>query len=275
MNDSQANKIPYILRGGIAGRERLRVLARIHKSSTLDLLQRAGVRGGMACLDVGCGGGDVSVELARLVAPGGTVVAIDFDEVKIDIARVEAKAQHIENVEFRAADLNDCVLPDGFDMAHARFVLSHLPDPQMVLAKIRAALKPGGIAVIADTNFRGLFSQPESPAVHRYLEIYTETLKRRSGDADIGLRLPELLSRAGFEDVNISILQPVGTRGDAKLITPMTLENIGDAVIAEGVASRAEVDQLVADLYDFARDPETVLSGPRIIETWARRPVPE
>jgi 2-polyprenyl-3-methyl-5-hydroxy-6-metoxy-1,4-benzoquinol methylase len=90
----------------------------------------------MVCLDVGCGGGDVSVELARLVAPGGRVVAIDLDEVKIDIARREAAAQQISNVDFRVANLEDCVLGEVFDVAHARFVFTHLRNPKEVLTKI-------------------------------------------------------------------------------------------------------------------------------------------
>jgi SAM-dependent methyltransferase len=226
----------------------------------------------MVCLDVGCGGGDVSLELARLVAPSGRVVAVDLDEVKIDIARGEAAAQQVSNVDFRVANLEEWVLDEEFDVAHARFVLTHLRNPNEALIKIRAALKPGGVVVVADTNFRGLFSQPESPAVHRYVELYTETLKRRNGDADIGLRLPELLSQAGFENIHVSVVQHAGMSGDTKLITPITLENIADSVFAAGVASRAEVESLLAELYDFARDPNTMLSGPRIIETWARRP---
>ena len=62
---SAAGEVPYIIRGGIKGRERLRMLSRIMQSATLNLLQRAGIRPGMTCLDVGCGGGDVSLELAR------------------------------------------------------------------------------------------------------------------------------------------------------------------------------------------------------------------
>ena len=226
----------------------------------------------MVCLDVGCGGGDVAVELARFVAPNGRVVAIDLDEVKINIARGEAEAQQISNVDFRVANLEECVLREEFDVAHARFVLTHLRNPREALTKIRTALKPGGVVIIADTNFHGLFSHPENPAVHRYVELYTETLKRRNGDADIGLRLPELLSQTGFDNIHVSVVQHAGMSGDTKLITPMTLENISDAVIAEGVASRADVESLLVELYEFARDPNTVLSGPRIIETWACRP---
>ncbi len=272
MHRSETSETSYIIRGGAAGRERLRVLAGIHQLSTLNLLRRAGIRPGMICLDVGCGGGDVSVELARLVAPNGRVVAIDLDEVKIDIARDEAATQHVSNVDFRVANLENCVLGEEFDVAHARFVLTHLRNPKEALTKIRGALKPGGIVVVADTNFHGLFSHPESPAVQRYVKLYTETLKRRNGDADIGLRLAELLSEAGFENIHLSVVQHAGMSGDTKLISPITLENIAEAVIAEGVASRADVEGILVELYDFARDPNTVLSGPRIIETWARRP---
>ncbi|HTD17576.1 MAG TPA: hypothetical protein VK673_20495 [Chthoniobacterales bacterium] len=46
------------------------------------------------------------------------------------------------------------------------------------------------------------------------------------------------------------------------------MENIGDSVLAEGLASHAEIDQLVNELYAFARDPDTLISGPRIVQTW-------
>lgn len=272
MRRSDAGKPSYVIRGGAEGRERLRVLARVNRNSTLNLLQRAGIQSGMVCLDVGCGGGDVSVEMARLVAPDGKVVAIDLDEVKIDIARREAAAQQISNVDYRAAALETYVVREEFDLAHARFVLTHLRDPSEALRSIRTALKPGGVVVIADANFSGLFSQPESPAVRRYVQLYTETLNRRNGDADIGLRLPGLLSEAGFEDIHLSIVQHAAMSGDTKLISPITLEYIADSAIAEGVASRAEIERILVELYAFARDPTTVLSGPRIIETWARKP---
>ena len=77
----------YIIRGGIEGRERLRVLARAMQPTTSALLDRVGVTPGMACLDVGCGGGDVTLELARRVIPGGSAVGADLDETKLSLAR--------------------------------------------------------------------------------------------------------------------------------------------------------------------------------------------
>ena len=95
------------------------------RSATLSLLQRSGLRPGMACLDVGCGGGDVSFDLARLVGPSGRVVGIDIDEVKIGIARTEAAEQQIANIEFRLAIICEIETDARFDFAHARFLLSN------------------------------------------------------------------------------------------------------------------------------------------------------
>ena len=268
----EAGKSRYIIRGGVEGRERLRILARSVRPATLALLHRAGIRPGMRCLDVGCGGGDVSFDLARLVEPAGSVVAIDADEVKIQIARAEAQAQQIQNIDFRVADLSECELETGFDFAYARFILQHLPSPARVLAKMRAALRPGGIVVVVDTDFRGSFSEPDSPAFRRYVELYIQTLARRGGDANIGPRLPGLLTENGFEKVQMSVYQTAGTDGEAKLLPSLTMESIADPVIAEGFASRADVDKILAELHEFAASPNTVLSGPRVIETWGHRP---
>ena len=72
----------YVIRGGIPGRERLRVLSRIVHESTTRLLDRVGFSSGMTCLDAGCGGGDVTLELARRVGPDGKVLGIDMDATK-------------------------------------------------------------------------------------------------------------------------------------------------------------------------------------------------
>jgi ubiquinone/menaquinone biosynthesis C-methylase UbiE len=92
----------YVIRGGMEGRERLRVLARVMAPTTSTLLARVGVEPTARCLDVGCGGGDVTLALARL-APEGSVVGIDLDETKLGAAREEADAAGVRNVEFRTA----------------------------------------------------------------------------------------------------------------------------------------------------------------------------
>jgi ubiquinone/menaquinone biosynthesis C-methylase UbiE len=271
MSSPKLDASHYVIRGGIEGRNRLRILSRVMWPSTLHLLERAGIRPGMRCLDIGCGGGDVSSELARMVGPTGSVVGMDIDEVKIGIAREEAAARGASNLEFRVCNLCETEPEAEFDFVYARFLLTHLGDPSALLVKVRQALRPGGTLVVADIDFRGYFSYPESAALARYVALYTEAVKRRGGDPNIGPRLPALLRAAGFEDIQMSVAQPAGLDGEVKLISPLTMENIADAVMAEGLASRVEIDQIVDELYTYARTPGTVGCMPRVVEAWGQR----
>lgn len=97
----------YVLRGGRAGYTRLQVLARARQAETAELVRRAGLRPGMRCLDLGCGGGEVTFELASLAGPAGAVIGIDMDEMKLALARETAAEHGIANVEFWVANVND------------------------------------------------------------------------------------------------------------------------------------------------------------------------
>src|ERR1700735_1303489 len=87
----------YILRGGVEGRERLRILSRIMRPTSLALLQRAGIRPGMACLEIGCGGGDLAFDMARLTGASGTVVGMDFDQKELDLGKKGDAGRTLDN----------------------------------------------------------------------------------------------------------------------------------------------------------------------------------
>jgi SAM-dependent methyltransferase len=258
----------YILRGGVAGRERLRTLSRVMRPSSLALLQRAGLRPGMACLEVGCGGGDLAFDMARIVGDAGQVVGTDFDETELGLAAKEAASQGLHNVAFRLADITEAEAGASFDLVHARFLLTHLPDPAAALAKMRRALRPGGVVVVEDIDFRAHFAYPESKALDRYVALYMELARRRGRDPIIGPRLPALLHDAGFGNVQMNVVQPAGLAGDVKLMTPLTMESIGPALIAEGLAAAEEIDSLTASLYEYAQTPGTIGCLPRVVEVW-------
>jgi predicted O-methyltransferase YrrM len=240
------------------------------RPATLSLLDRAGIRPGMNCLEIGSGSGDVAFDLARIVGPAGRVVATDIDEIKLQLARKQAAQDHLSNLEFRLADILTAEL-ETFDFVHARFVLTHLADPRKALEKVREAIHPGGVLAVEDVDFRGHFSHPESPAFSRYVELYTRTAQLRGADPNIGPRLPGLLIESGFDGVQINLIQLAAMADESKLMAPLTMESIADSVLAEGLASRAEVDLLVCKLYEFARDPNTIVSGPRVVQTWGYR----
>jgi SAM-dependent methyltransferase len=260
----------YVIRGGLEGRERLRLLGRVMHASTGGLLDRLPIVAGAACLDVGCGGGDVSAELARRVGPSGRVVGVDIDDTKLAIARSEAAAHGLGHLEFVKADVREASFAEPFDVVYARFVLTHLSDP--AAADFVRHTRPGGTVAVEDIDFSGHFGWPPSAAFERYRALYCAAVRRRGGDPDIGPRLPGLLLAAGLEAMGVSVAQPVALQGETKLLNPVTMENIADAVLADGTASRAEIDQIVADLRAFAADPTTLAGVPRIVQAWGRRP---
>src|SRR5262245_15559273 len=116
----------YVLCGGRAGYDRLRVLAAARRASTLELFQLAGLRPGMRCADLGCGSGDVTLDMAALAGPVGWAAGIDADQAKLELAREAARERGLVNVAFEAADVGQWTGPGQYDLVYCRFLVQHL-----------------------------------------------------------------------------------------------------------------------------------------------------
>lgn len=261
----------YVIRGGVEGRERLRLLAEVNGPTTRSLLDAVRVPVGASCLDIGCGGGgDVTFELARTVGPTGRAVGVDMDQAKLDLARQEAAQQGLANISFEVRDVTEWEPDELFDVVYARFLLTHLADPGHLVMAMCRHLRPGGVVVVEDIDFRGHFAEPDCAALGRYVEWYTRSVQSRGADPHIGPRLPGLLREAGLEDVRLQLVQPVALEGGIKQLTCITLEYIAEAVVKDGLATEAELQETIAELNAFADNPQTVLGGPRVFQAWGR-----
>ena len=153
----------YTIRGGTVGRERLRVLSAVMAPTTATLLDRVGIPGSATCIDVGCGGGEVTAMLATR-AIDGRVIGTDADEVKVELAGAEAAA----NVELIVEDVATTVERGLFvDVVYARFLLSHLGDGRRWVRALGGLLAPGGVLIIEDTHIAGAWCAPRSAAFER------------------------------------------------------------------------------------------------------------
>jgi SAM-dependent methyltransferase len=247
------------------------LLAAVFSPSTRALLDAVGLASGARCIDVGCGGGHIAIELARRVGPAGRVVGIDVDAALLEVARNEAAGQRLDHVSFRIAAVED-LAESGFDLAFARMLLMHLRDPTRVARLMVAAVRPGGIVAVEDLNFSGSFTYPSCPAYDRRVEWYRETVRRRGGDADVGPRLPALLSSVGLTDIRVQVVQPAFLDGPFKHLQELSMVKQKAAVVAAGVASADEYDAAHAELLTFTTDPTTLVAAPRLIQAWGRRP---
>jgi SAM-dependent methyltransferase len=261
---------PYVIQGGRPGKERLRLLSSVMWPTTERLLQRAGLRPGLHCLDLGCGGGDVSRELARRVGPTGRVVGIDRDETILQLDREDLLADPLPNLSFRAADAEDLQESASYDLVYARFLLTHLPRRDRGLQGMLRSLRPGGVVVMEEVDFAGHFCYPNCPAFWRYVELYQQVVLRRGGDPFLGPKLPLMLMEAGVQNVQVEVVQPVFLEGPGKLIAAITLERTADSIRETGLASAEELTRLIAELHAAAEEPRQLLSVPRVFQVWGR-----
>jgi SAM-dependent methyltransferase len=156
---------------------------------------------GMSVLDVGCGPGTITVDLAARVSPG-RVTAVEVSEAALELAREEARTRGVTNVDFLVADVHDLGLPDGrFDVVHAHQVLQHVADPVGALREMRRVCVAGGTVAARDSDYGGFCWYPAVPGLDTWLALYRAAARANGGEPDAGRRLLSWARAAGFEEV--------------------------------------------------------------------------
>ena len=165
---------------------------------------------GMRLLDVGCGPGTVTIDLAARVAPG-EVIGIDRSEDVLEVARTEAADRGAEvNVRFALGDAYDLraqgldLADDSIDVVHAHQVLQHLTDPVAALREFRRVMSPEGLVAVRDSDYEAGALAPADPMLARWLELYGEVTRANDADANAGRHLLGWAQQAGFADVTFT-----------------------------------------------------------------------
>lgn len=156
---------------------------------------------GQRLLDVGCGPGTITVDLATRVAPA-TVTAVERTADALDLARAEAQRRDVPNIEFVTSDVHALDLADDmFDVVHAHQVLQHVADPVAALREMRRVCVPGGIVAVRDADYAGFIWYPQLAPLDRWLELYQRAARANGGEPDAGRRLLSWAQQAGFADI--------------------------------------------------------------------------
>lgn len=261
----------YTIGGGRTEADRLARQGEVMRAGTTSFLARTGLRPGWACLDIGCGTGQITLDLARLSGPEGRVVGIDRDSAALVLAR-QAAAEEGLDATFIQADATAPFELGTFDLAFARLLLSHLADPVEALRAMVAAVSPGGVVALEDIFTDSLRAEPPTEGLERLRTVYEATVRFHGGDPTIGPRLPALLTAVGLEEVREDTVVNPMTTVDQKLFLVELLDTMRPAILGAGAATETALDDVRRAVDRAAHDPAMVFFQARMHQAWGRRP---
>ncbi|MEN8113026.1 MAG: methyltransferase domain-containing protein [Actinomycetota bacterium] len=234
-------------------------LSRTVENSAAYLAER--LEPGMTMLDVGCGPGNLTVDLARRTAPG-RVIGIDNAETIVETAR-EMTPDDVDNVEFRAGDVYALEFDDDtFDVVHAHQVLQHLPDPVGALREMRRVARPGGIVAVRDADFASMEWHPSDDRFEQWRELYRAVATGNGAEPNAGQYLEEWAHVAGLDEVAASTsMWWFSSTDERSWWGSLWADRIRDSALGEqalerGLASRSELDDLAQAWLDWGDQPD-------------------
>lgn len=252
------------------------------------------LRPGQRLLDVGCGPGTVTTDLASLVAPG-QVVGLDPVESVLLAAEADRATAGVTNVTYVVGSVYDLSTAQGlqsdgsdpgrqpaaqsdlgtfdlgtFDIVHAHQVLQHLTDPVAAISEMGRVLAPGGLLALRESDYGAFTWAPADPRLDRWMELYHQVTAANGADADAGRHLLGWARAAGCTDI-------VCTSSNWTYATPAEREwwgglwadrivgsSFAEQAIELGSTDRAELPELAEGFRQWAIHDDAVFVVPSV-----------
>lgn len=217
---------------------------------------------GLDLLDVGCGPGAVTRELAALVAPG-RVVGVDramaaLQPMIADGDDVDQGAPSFEEGDAYALRFDDA----SFDVVHVHQVLQHLSDPVAALREMRRVARPGALLAVRDSDYAAFAWAPSLPLLSRWNELYRAVARRNGAEPDAGRFLLRWARAAGFRDAVASsstwtFADPASRRWWGGLWADRVAQSaFAEQALAYGLSDRGELDAMAAAWRAWAEEED-------------------
>lgn len=248
----------YILNTNENARNRLGLQHELYVKSSTQLLDEAGIKPGMKGLEIGCGSGAMTIELARMVGDTGRILSIDLSSEQIEATK--AFTQNYHNIDFKVWDVNHLSdLNEQFDFIYCRMVLHHLVNAQDAVLQMKKCLKPNGLVICEEPSiFDSTFCAPESAAYEQFTQLARGCFLSNQRDIGIAHRLELDFSACGFTVLHHSLFQPLLRREKEKEIYAMALDDLTPQLLEQHLATTEQIAELSAELKSLARTNSTL-----------------
>lgn len=257
--------------------ERLKYQHHVWANDNQWFISRAGFSKGATLVDLGCGPGYTTFDLAQIVGSGGKVIAVDRDgERSLPLLRAQAEAVGLLNIDTRAARLEAFDLhEESVDGVYGRWVLMYLSEATVkpLIDRIAKWLRPGGVCALTELcNYRHIHIHPKS----KYLPEIAEALIRavtgkRGCNPEIGNNLPGLLCSAGL-DVEINVITKAVRATTQEWLWPDALfRNHLPALVKDGFLAQSVFNDFFTEWEALSKEPDTIFFSSPMMEVIGRR----
>lgn len=264
----------YVLGTNDAELERLGLQHKLWSAQALQLWERAGFAPGQTIIDLGCGPGFATFDLAVLLGPSGRVVAVDESARFLEYLRTELERRGLRNVESVESDVQKLSLPEGTaDGAYARWVLCFLKEPELAVAGVARALRRGGAFAIQDYfNYESLTLAPRSRIMTRIVRAVGESWRAHGGNPDFVGHLPAICARSGLVLREIRPQLRVARPGSLLWQWPTTFfGNFVPVLVQNGYLTPAEQHEFEHEWAERSLDPNTFFFAPPVFDVIAEK----
>lgn len=260
----------YVLGTHDAEIARLQLQHRVWRARMFDAWRRAGITQGQTVVDVGSGPGYASLDLAEIMGPKGRVIAVERSARFLDVLR-HAAAGNVTTIE---GDITETPIGERIaDAAWCRWVFSWLTKPELGVANISRALKPGGVAVFHEyLNYASWGLAPHSPSFSTFVNAVIDSVAKTGANIDSALALPRQLEQGGFDIVSLTPIVDVVSPDNYVWRWPTAFaRGFRDKLVADGLLTEEQAAAAMAALDRAESEPGTRMVTPIVLEIIARR----
>jgi SAM-dependent methyltransferase len=256
-------QMPYLI--SEINLERQELLAKVLAPATNRLLSVLQLPSGTRGLDLGCGIGETTRQIARTLDKPNEIVGLELNPDLVEAAKkLSSNEEH--GVSFKKGDVSALGFADNsFDFVFARYLLMHLSEPEAVLKEMLRVCKSGGVVAVQEPDFSFQRCYPDSWAYERLPGL----LSRLFPDAFLGPKLWSLFQKLGYSssDVLVDCMVEVN-QNNLRRCYRLSVEAMEKAVIEKGIYSEPEFERLLAELERVEKEQNILCVSNCIFSAW-------
>ena len=254
--------------------DRLALQHRVWRPVALAAWQRAGFRTGHRIVDLGCGPGFASIDLAEIVGPAGRIAAVDGSERFLERLTAEKNRRGLSQLDVHHADFNaEFELPDDNDGVWCRWASCFVRDPRRLIERACSAVRSGGALVFHEYADYGTWRMmPPEPELEFFVDLVMKAWRADGGEPDIGRWIPRWFEELGLTVTATRLHGSVITPQDYMWEWPAAFVRTGTERLATlGYFDSARAAAIVDAVEAAATRPGVRLVTPLVVEIIARK----